>query len=563
MNLALRKAGFIGKIKVLLALSGAMVLSGFSEAAEVSDSNGYFNTARSQKIAGVLINDPSQVNEVVGFSNAVGFWTTKLSQVTAFLRQNKGRLLPVLELRSFIFDPATGVVREDYLPVIENLARTITRSHSGPVLFLVDEPFWNIRLSCYDKGLPQACAEIRAHYSNTLSQIRIAGKLLRQALPGSGVFGVEAFAELAIQQSQWGQLVMLDDAEYLAFDCYGDFESCGGGTYAGVSISAQPMTTYMTWVSETIASLESKNPIGRKLILVPGSFVNTVDFVSEEQTIAHLRSYLRAFDSCPLCGGFTPFLWGNLPGIHDTIVGARSLPNVRSALINALRSFTQTTSQVPPPAMTLVGGYQMNPNLLSTVLGTPTKSLLGTPATADLLGIPEHSLPNPPPLMGTLSVPSGASGRVYVTNAGMDSCSITIGSGVAQALAANTLSMTLVPRIINETMVKATCVNAGALKAYSQYFLFKVQSGSAHTPAPHATSYAEGLVYDSGVPVMAYGGTGPERPGYWTGYVSAGDNQVGIYFTDQTTGHGTVHDPAGNIIYTYDNQGNVTTCPCL
>lgn len=81
-------------------------------------------------------------------------------------------------------------------------------------------------------------------------------------------------------------------------------------------------------------------------------------------------------------------------------------------------------------------------------------------------------------------------------------------------------------------------------------------------PAPHATSYADGLVYDSRTQVMTYGGTGPETPGYHTGYVSVGDTQVGTYFTDKTTGLGTVQDAAGKIIYIYDGQGNVSTCPC-
>lgn len=68
---------------------------------------------------------------------------------------------------------------------------------------------------------------------------------------------MEAFAELSIQQSQWGRLVMLDAAEYLGFDCYGDFNNCGGGIYTGAPTTPQPMATYIEWISQTIHQLET------------------------------------------------------------------------------------------------------------------------------------------------------------------------------------------------------------------------------------------------------------------------------------------------------------------
>ncbi|MGZ6442113.1 MAG: hypothetical protein ACXWRU_18800 [Pseudobdellovibrionaceae bacterium] len=431
----------------------------------------YFDTSR--PLAGVLLNQASQVDEVAGFSNAVGFWTTDLSQVTAFLRRNNGRMLPVLELRGFIFNPSTGIVRADYKSVLKKLAKTIRAVHSGPVLFYVDEPFWNIRMSCYNSHSPQACAEVDSHFANTLSQIRIAGQLLRKAIPGSGIFDVEAFAELAIQQKLWGQVVLLDEAEYLGFDCYGNFNSCGGGSFAGVTISPQPIPTYIDWMNKAIASLEKVNPMGRKILLVPGSFLNTVNFTSEEQTIAHMNAYFDILKTCPTCGGYLSFMWDNLPGIQDTIVGARSLAQVRSALIDILSSISHKNTTAPPPEMTLVGAYQMSSGALNTFLGTSNKAIVGTPATGDLLGIPDYLIPRPRPPMATLSAPSGTDARVYITSVGMDACSIRIDNEAAKPLLANTLSTTTVPKIADSTSIEAKCTSG--TKSYYRYFLFKAQ----------------------------------------------------------------------------------------
>lgn len=86
--------------------------------------------------------------------------------------------------------------------------------------------------------------------------------------------------------------------------------------------------------------------------------------------------------------------------------------------------------------------------------------------------------------------------------------------------------------------------------------------GGSSVVAPHATNYGNGQVYDGGNQVMTYGGEGPKTDGYHTGYVNLGDQVVGTYYTDQTTGSGVVRDANDEIIYTYDNQGGVTTCPC-
>ncbi|MGZ3774063.1 MAG: hypothetical protein ACXVCY_08720 [Pseudobdellovibrionaceae bacterium] len=87
----------------------------------------------------------------------------------------------------------------------------------------------------------------------------------------------------------------------------------------------------------------------------------------------------------------------------------------------------------PPPEMTLVGAYQMSSGALNTFLGTSNKAIVGTPATGDLLGVPDYLIPRPRPPMGNTQC-SIRNGRwcLYITSVGMDACAIRIDNEAAE-----------------------------------------------------------------------------------------------------------------------------------
>lgn len=121
-------------------------------------------------------------------------------------------------------------------------------------------PLWTIRKACRE-GKPKACHDIENRYAETLSTLRSVGRLLRQQFPGGGVIHIEAWAELVLQKQAYPDelAIMLDDAEYLGFDCYGNFYFCGSpelGYYSQIE--------YGSGVWDTMQALESANPIGRK-----------------------------------------------------------------------------------------------------------------------------------------------------------------------------------------------------------------------------------------------------------------------------------------------------------
>lgn len=190
--------------------------------------NHYFDTARRDKFFGLLLTESAQLNEVDRFSNAFSFAPAQPSEITDYLNKNLNNLLPVIEIGRFFFDTTRHVFAHSPVIVDAIVQAVRTASYRGPMLFLIDEPLWHIRIPCLT-GVTTACHEIDTGYANTQAAFRKIGQDLRKALPEAGMLHIEAYAELLLQKLDYPyrDVILLDDAEYLGYDCYGPFDSCG------------------------------------------------------------------------------------------------------------------------------------------------------------------------------------------------------------------------------------------------------------------------------------------------------------------------------------------------
>lgn len=282
----------------------------------------YFNTDRPQKIMGSFLTEVEHIDEVAEFSNAFGFAPKSVDEITHYLDANVHKMLPVISIGKLLFDPGTGMYRNDPYGIIDAIEMSAVRHRE--ILFLLDEPLWTIRKAC-NEGKTKACRDIENRYADTLSALRSAGRLLRQQFPGSGVMHIEAWAELVLQKQAYPDelVIMLDDAEYLGFDCYGDFYSCGSP-----ELGYNSHIDYGTGVWNTMQALESANPIGRKLFLVPGGFLADKLFDDVETLVDQL--YLNAYllNQSKEIGGLGVFLWGDMIEDGRFFTGARNIRSI-------------------------------------------------------------------------------------------------------------------------------------------------------------------------------------------------------------------------------------------
>ena len=282
----------------------------------------YFNTERPQKIMGSFLTEVEHIDEVAEFSNAFGFAPKSVDEIRRYLDANVHKMLPVISIGKLLFDPGTGMYRNDPYGIIDAIEMSAVRHRE--ILFLLDEPLWTIRKAC-NEGKTKACRDIENRYADTLSALRSVGRLLRQQFPGSGVMHIEAWAELVLQKQAYPDelVIMLDDAEYLGFDCYGDFYSCGSP-----ELGYNSHIDYGTGVWNTMQALESANPIGRKLFLVPGGFLADKLFDDVETLVDQL--YLNAYllNQSKEIGGLGVFLWGDMIEDGRFFTGARNIRSI-------------------------------------------------------------------------------------------------------------------------------------------------------------------------------------------------------------------------------------------
>ncbi len=297
-----------------------MLLSGISVA-------NYFNTHRTHKIIGSYITNQSQIHEISSFSNAFSFTPQFAEEITRYLDENKGKLLPVISIGRLLFDEATGLYHHDVGAIIQAIEKS--KHIAGEILFLMDEPLWWIRDACTKKGKLEACLDIKNNYVETLSTFRTVGQLLRKQFPGSGIMHIEAWAELAIQKKERpdDQVIMLDDAEYLGFDCYGDINSCGSAEYGFHS-----QLEYGTWVWNAMLAMEAQQAIGRKLFVIPGTFIAPDHFEELDSLLYQMEFYAWILGQSERIGGFGAFLWGDMIENNKPFTGGRNIFQVTNFL---------------------------------------------------------------------------------------------------------------------------------------------------------------------------------------------------------------------------------------
>lgn len=286
----------------------------------------YFKTDRPQKIFGSFLTDPEQINEVIAFSNAFGAAPRTADEITQYLDANVYKMLPVIAINHFLFDQETGMYHDDVSTIVEAIEKSSIRT--SEILFLMDEPLWWVRNAC-EEGKADACGEVESRYVGTLSTMRVIGQLLRKQFPGSGVIHIEAWAELVLQKqtSPHESVIILDDAEYVGFNCYGHFDSCGSADHGYNSQIA-----YGTWVWDAMHALESTNPIGRKLFLVPASFLADQHFDGIQSILDQMAMYAQILRLSDWIGGFGVFLWGDMTENNKHFAGARTIYPVANFL---------------------------------------------------------------------------------------------------------------------------------------------------------------------------------------------------------------------------------------
>lgn len=287
----------------------------------------YFNTYRSQKIFGFYVTDRSQIQEISNFSNAFSFTPQSASEITQYLNANKDGLLPVMSISRLLFDEKTGMYHHDVKDIIE----AIEKSNHGEaeILFLMDEPLWWVRRACDDQGKARACLDIDNRYAETLATFRTVGQLIRKQLPGSGIMHIEAWAELVIQKKERPDdlVIMLDDAEYLGFDCYGNINACGSIEHGFYS-----QLEYGTWVWEAMLTMEDQQAIGRKLFLIPGTFMAQDHFEELEPLLDQIGFYAWILKQSDKIGGFGAFSWGDMVENNKAFIGGRNILEVTNFL---------------------------------------------------------------------------------------------------------------------------------------------------------------------------------------------------------------------------------------
>ena len=282
----------------------------------------YFNTDRPQKIRGSFLTEVEHIDEVAEFSNAFGFAPKSVDEITRYLDANVHKMLSVISTGKLLFDPETGLYRNDPYGIIDAIEMSAVRPRE--ILFLLDEPLWTIRKAC-NEGKRKACQDIENRYADTLSALRSVGRLLRQQFPGAGVMHIEAWAELVLQKQAYPDelVIMLDDAEYLGFDCYGDFNFCGSP-----ELGYNSHIDYGTGVWNTLQALESANPIGRKLFLVPGGFLADKLFDDVETLMDQLYRYAYLLNQSREIGGLGVFLWSDMIEDGRFFTGARNIQSI-------------------------------------------------------------------------------------------------------------------------------------------------------------------------------------------------------------------------------------------
>ncbi len=310
----------------------------------------YFNTDRPQKIMGSLLTEAWQVDEIRGFSNAFAFIPKTPGEIIDYLNINQYGLLTVISIDKLLFDRERGLYHADTRAIMQAIHDASRQGDE--MLFMLDEPLWTVRNACM-AGKKAACDDIENGYTETLATLRTVGQQLRQEFPGSGVMHIEAWTELVLQKKKHpdANVIMLDDVEYLGFDCYGKFDRCGSDEYGYYS-----QLEFGIEVWNTLHALEADNPIGRKIFLIPGAFLNERFFQNTDEIKEQLFRHAQLLDQYDKVAGFGIFLWGDMMENDQVFQGARGLQAVVDYIIEIAGYFKIGYREVVDNNVTTLNG---------------------------------------------------------------------------------------------------------------------------------------------------------------------------------------------------------------
>lgn len=269
-----------------------------------------FNTNRSEPIIGSLINNPSHLKEISDYSNTFAILPKKESDITAYLNANDKKMLPMIFINHLLYDSKKGEYKID----VEDIVRAIKLSYRkyDEIVFTFDEPMWNIRTAC-SNGIKSACEDIKNEYQQALSDIRDIIHLLKAKLPGVsvGVMHVEAFVEMIWQKEDWPHrnVILLEDADYVSFDCYGPVDRCGIPEILGRKVGYKSLYEYGYWIYESMVELETIQPKGRKILVVPQAFYGTNEFTHQDSIAQMLWYAVIAKNLSDIIGGYGVFAY--------------------------------------------------------------------------------------------------------------------------------------------------------------------------------------------------------------------------------------------------------------
>lgn len=254
------------------------------------------------KLIGVLITALAQVNDVVHFSSAVSFKPADAPELVEYLEEIDNRMVPVVIVDDFFMVDgkyATGYSHQLYTALEYS-------NHFGRIVFLFDEPMWRASRA------GQSHAEVLAIMEE-----------VQRNYPGVEIMHIEAYAELYNQYAQNdGKLNLFFGADHIGFNCYGDFQNCGGSGVPGLS-----QFTYLNEINKQII----ENGSEANLFLVPMAFTGEDFTTNENEVIRQLHAYYffmqNNLDSVSGLGGF---VWGDCNYCGVDIKGASHSELIRA-----------------------------------------------------------------------------------------------------------------------------------------------------------------------------------------------------------------------------------------
>ncbi len=459
----------------------------------------YFDTAHRDKLFGLLLTESSQLNEVGSFSNAFSFAPMQPSDITDYLNKNSFNLLPVIEISRFFFDLAQYAFSHSHSGIAAIVQAVKESSYRGPILFMADEPLWHIRIPCR-KGIETACHEISTGYARTLDAFRKIGRDLRKALPEAGVFHVEAYAELLLQKLDHPSrdVILLNDAEYVGYNCYGPFNGCGpediSSTLQEVGHAASITDSFNISVAltsnyfnaSTLFTITDQNlkalliaagvypdiPVGGTL----GLFCNRVDQLcitvglpastgpkSQMTYINWVRNSVQSLEAQHAIGRKILLIPGAFQGFSAFPAEALAIEQ-----LDAFAQVLDSSNIFAGMGGFLWGDHQEGffPYIGARSLSSVRSAVANTFRSRISDTYPTSGIPPAMSLVGAVdargyfdqvAVKGATHGDIYFQSAGMDSCSLAIGNEPGRALKLNQLNHIHIPNLTVPLDIEATC----------------------------------------------------------------------------------------------------------